>query len=193
MKTMPRILCAVAAVGFLVMSANAETIDGEPDAYIEYITATGTQYIDTGVYPSLGLKARIDMKWKQLYSVSNGKTNYFDWAFLDAKGGGDSRFYMLHLNSDTAKTKPVIAYGYGTFHRTSVIPSSGRHEIVSDFTDANAIQIYQNGSPCINATDQAALANTSFTMPNLPLYLFGCNNQGNINWRSAYQVAGVQT
>ena len=175
-----------------VLAAQAETITGTPDAYLEYVEAENEQYIDTGVKPSIGLKARIDMKWKQLYSVSGGKTNYFDWSFLDAKGSGDTRFYMLHLNSDSAKTYPAITYGYETFHRTTVRPSSDRHEIVSDFSDANAIQIYQNGVPTISAGDQGRLAERVFTLPNLNLYLFACNNQGSPNWMSNARLYGLK-
>ena len=39
----------VAAI-FLAMPALAYTETAEPDAFLEYIEATGTQYIDTGVY-----------------------------------------------------------------------------------------------------------------------------------------------
>ena len=35
----------------------------EPDAFLEYIEATGSQYIDTGVNAETGLKAQIDFAW----------------------------------------------------------------------------------------------------------------------------------
>ena len=177
-----------------IFAARAETITGTPDAYLEYVAGENEQYIDTGVKPSIGLKARIDMKWKALYSVSGTTTNYFDWSFLEARGSGDTRFYMLHLNQNNVSTnrQPTIAYGYAGFHRTGVRPSSDRHEIVSDFTDSNAIQIYQNGAPTINATDQASLASTSFTIPNYNLYLFACNDQGTPKWMSNGSLYGLK-
>lgn len=163
----------------------AETIEGTPDAYLEYVTANGAQYINTGVMPSIGLKARIDLKWTRTTDSNGG---FYDWSFLDVKGSGDDRFYLLHLNHNNktgTDKKPAISYGYGTFHRAGAIPSTARHEILSDFSDARAIQIYQNGVPTISASDQQSLAEISFTMPNLPLYLFACNNNGSPAWFSS--------
>ena len=37
--------------------ARGETVTAEPDALLEYIEATGSQYIDTGVNAETGLKA----------------------------------------------------------------------------------------------------------------------------------------
>ena len=159
----------------------AETIEGTPDAYLEYVEANGTQYINTGVLPSIGLKARIDLKWTRTTTSSGG---FYDWSFLDVRGSGDDRFYLLHLNQYNNQY-PAVTYGYGTFHKTTMQASSDRHEILSDFSDVSAIQIYQNGVPCINETDQASLANTSFTMPNLPLYLFAGNYNGTASWYSS--------
>ena len=159
----------------------AETIEGTPDAYLEYVTATGAQYITTGVMPSIGLKARIDLKWTRTTTSSGG---FYDWSFLDVRGSGDTRFYLLHLNQYNNQY-PAVTYGYGTFCKTTMKASSDRHEILSDFSDASAIQIYQNGVPCINANDQASLADTSFTIPDRPLYLFACNNNGKPAWFSS--------
>ena len=176
------LLAALLCVTTCVLSAGAETIDGTPDAYLEYIAATGEQYIDTRVMPSLGLKARIDMKWTDL-------TNH-DWSFLDAKGSGDARFYMLHLYY--YDNKPAICYGYGDFRRTSVSPSGVRHEMVSDFSDGNAIQIYHNGSPTIADDEQKSLAATVFDMPSHTLYLFACNDQGTPRWMAYGRLYGLK-
>ena len=159
----------------------AETIEGTPDAYLEYVDANGTQYINTGVLPAIGLKARIDLKWTRTKQENGG---FYDWSFLDVRGSGDDRFYLLHLNQYNNQY-PAVTYGYGTFHKTTMQASSDRHEILSDFSDASAIQIYQNGVPTISASDQQALANTSFTMPNLPLYLFAGNYNGTASWYSS--------
>lgn len=166
---------------FAVNVCPAETIEGTPDAYLEYVTANGTQYINTGVLPSIGLKARIDLKWTRTTTSTGG---FYDWSFLDVIGSGNTRFYLLHLHHYNSEY-PAVTYGYGTFHRTTIQASSVRHEILSDFSDASAIQIYQNGVPCINATDQASLANTSFTIPDRPLYLFAGNNNGDPAWFSS--------
>lgn len=166
---------------FAMNVCSAETIEGTPDAYLEYVTANGAQYINTGVMPSIGLKARIDLKWTRTKKEDGG---FYDWSFLDVIGSGNTRFYLLHLNHYNSEY-PAVTYGYGTFHRTTMQAATNRHEIVSDFSDVSAIQIYQNGVPTISASDQQTLANTSFTMPNLPLYLFAGNNNGNVAWLSS--------
>ena len=180
MTAMGRSFTVAAALSFAA-PASAETIEGTPDAYLEYVEANGTQYINTGVLPSIGLKARIDLKWTRTKKEDGG---FYDWSFLDVRGNSDTRFYLLHLYEYNSQY-PAVTYGYGTFHRTTMQASTNRHEIVSDFSDASAIQIYQNGVPCINATDQASLAEISFTMPNLPLYLFACNKKGNADFYSS--------
>ena len=43
-----------------VLAARAVTVSGTPDAYLDYIEATGQQYIDTEVNAETGLKARAD-------------------------------------------------------------------------------------------------------------------------------------
>ena len=62
-------VCALGAIAFAATSAFGVTVTAEPDAYIEYIEATGSQYIDTGVNAETGLKARADFSWG---SVVNG-------------------------------------------------------------------------------------------------------------------------
>ena len=79
------------------ITARAETVTGvEPDAFLEYIEATGTQYIDTGVNAETGLKARCDFSW------ASGNISGNDWSLLDAAIDSTSsdkrqRFLMCHL------------------------------------------------------------------------------------------------
>ena len=53
MAVVALLLCAGVCV-------HAHTSTEEPDAFLDYIEATGSQYIDTGVNAETGLKARID-------------------------------------------------------------------------------------------------------------------------------------
>lgn len=53
------LLSTVLTLSLCVPAARAETIDGTPDAYLEYVAGENEQYIDTGVKPSIGLKARL--------------------------------------------------------------------------------------------------------------------------------------
>ena len=56
MAVVALLLCAGVCV-------HAHTSTEEPDAFLDYIEATGSQYIDTGVNAETGLKARIDFAW----------------------------------------------------------------------------------------------------------------------------------
>ena len=70
---------SVFAVALCVnLCARGETDTAEPDAFLEYIEATGTQYIDTGVNAETGLRARCDFSW-----AAKVKDND-DWSLLDA-------------------------------------------------------------------------------------------------------------
>ena len=73
-----------------------DTFTEEPDAFLEYIEATGSQYIDTDVNAETGLKAQIDFAW------ASGNISTNDWSLLDATIDNTvsdmrTRFLMCHL------------------------------------------------------------------------------------------------
>ena len=97
---------AVLAVPTAVLAENVVT--AEPDAFLDYIEATGTQYIDTGVNAETGLKARIDFAW------ASGNISGKDWSLLDAAidntvSDKRTRFLMCHLYGGGGK--PYFGYG----------------------------------------------------------------------------------
>ena len=59
---MKTLVIFAAAAGFAAC-ALGDTFTEEPDAFLEYIEATGSQYIDTDVNAETGLKAQIDFAW----------------------------------------------------------------------------------------------------------------------------------
>ena len=132
----------------------AETvITAEPDAFLDYIEATGTQYIDTGVNAETGLKARIDFAW------ASGNISGKDWSLLDAAidntvSDKRTRFLMCHLYGGGGKPY----FGYGVKQRKNPdgsFPFVGgrRYEIVTDMSDTNSLQLVQNGKNTFSATD----------------------------------------
>ena len=149
--------CAISALtlALSISVARADTVTAEPDAFLDYIEATGSQYIDTGVNAETGLKARIDMEW------GDGGTSC-DWGFLGAKDNtlsseSKKRLFLYHGNYYSGMFR--VAYGYGDFGRPAHSPGyNKRHEIVSDFTDNSAIQIQLNGTNTIQAADQSTRA-----------------------------------
>ena len=97
---------AALAVPTAVLAENVVT--AEPDAFLDYIEATGTQYIDTGVNAETGLKARIDFAW------ASGNISGKDWSLLDAAidntvSDKRTRFLMCHLYGGGGK--PYFGYG----------------------------------------------------------------------------------
>ena len=102
------LLAAVLAALAVPTAAVADTDTAEPDAFLDYIEATGSQYIDTGVNAETGLKARIDFAW------ASGNISGKDWSLLDAAidntvSDKRTRFLMCHLYGGGGK--PYFGYG----------------------------------------------------------------------------------
>lgn len=152
----------------------AETVVGEPDAYLDYIEATGSQYIDTGVKAETGLKARIDMEWGAVV-IPASSTGGDDWSMLDARKTGDTRFYMCHIARKSSNDGFVFGYGYNAWHRTSTDPGrETRHEILTDFSDQATLHAYRNGAEMLSSGQQTGHANETIDL-GINLYLFACN------------------
>lgn len=148
---------------------------GEPDEYLDYIEATGEQYIDTGVNAATGLKVRADFSWEGAID------NNTDWSLVGARKVND-RMLMVHMY----RTMPFV--GYGTNSRcnpanASHYASGTRAEVVADFSNAAAMEFYQNGNKTFGAREPADTSMTPFAEQGavdlgIPLYLFAYNNAG---------------
>ncbi len=176
--------CAISAMAFSLslMTARAETEEAEPDAFLDYIEATGSQYIDTGVNAETGLKARIDF---EMGSYSGNA----DWSFLDAAidastSDDRTRFLMCHLYN----YKPF--FGYGVKQRGNPANSFNfvggkRYEIVTDMTDIDSLELVQNGRKTFSAEnlEYFAVGGNSVNL-NLNLYIFACHLSNKAAWFS---------
>ncbi|MBR0056288.1 MAG: hypothetical protein IJP66_03075 [Kiritimatiellae bacterium] len=157
---------------------------GEPDAYLDYVEATGSQYIDTGVKAQSGLKARLDLT----ISADTG-----DRSFLDARHG-DLRFMMCHHVSH----KAFAGHGTGDAHKTTVnsplVPTDVRFEYLCDYSDGSAPQIYLDGTNILSSANQTSLAQTMATsdVGDLTLYLFACNYDGTPSWHGRGKLHGCK-
>ncbi len=174
---------AVAVVAMVTPAASrAETATEEPDAFLEYIEATGTQYIDTGVNAETGLKARCDFAW------ASGTISGNDWSLLDAAIDSSSsdkrnRILMCHLYGGGGKP----FFGYGVKQRKNPSGSFAfvggrRYEIVTDMSDTNSLQLVQNGKNTFNATDLETFKTNGIVNLHLNLYVFACNLSGKASW-----------
>ena len=167
-----------------VLAAQAETVTAEPDAFLEYIEATGTQYIDTGVNAETGLKARLDFAWDT--SIQSGS----DWSLLAAAtANGDSnkrsRMFLCHYYGGGGKP----FFGYGLKQRKNPDKSFAfvggrRYEIVTDMSDTNSFELVQNGMKTFSAADLETFKTNGIVNLNLNLFVFACNYGGATQWNS---------
>ena len=171
----------MAILGVVATSVcTAETETAEPDAFLEYIEATGAQYIDTGVNAETGLKARID------FEFSSSGLSGADWSLLDAATVSSSsdnrtRIFLCHvLNS-----KPFLGYGLkerGAPANSFKFVGNQRCEIVADVSDTGSLEVVQNGKKTFSAADREKYAANGNVNLNLTLFVFACNYGGNPNW-----------
>ena len=181
-KTFAAIIAA-AAVGFAAC-ALGETITEQPDAFLEYIEATGSQYIDTGVNAETGLKAQINFAW------ASGDISSNDWSLLDATidnsvSDNRTRFLMCHLYGGGGKPY----FGYGLKQRRNPafsVPFVGgqRCEIITDMTDPDSLELYQNGVETFSEEDLETFRTNGVVNLNLNLFVFACNLSGVPKWYS---------
>ncbi len=176
-KTFAAIIAA-AAVGFAAC-ALGETFTEEPDAFLEYIEATGTQYIDTGVNAETGLKAQVNFAWAADFDEKS------DWSLLDATiNNTDSnkrtRFQMCHM----FQKKPYFGYGKQRGNPSGAVDFVGgqRCEIITDMTDTNSLELVQNGVRTFSEEDLETFKTNGVVNLNLNLFVFACNLSGTPMW-----------
>ena len=161
--------------------AHADTFTEEPDAFLDYIEATGSQYIDTGVNAETGLKARIDLE------MGNFDSDTTDWGFLDAAdpvttvSDNRSRIFMCHMYN----SKPFFGYGLKQRGNPSVsfkFVSGQRYEIVTDMTDINSLEVVQNGKKTFSDADRTKYSTNGVVNLHRTLYVFATNYGGSPSW-----------
>ena len=169
-----RIIKAIILTLACVLAAHGGSL---PMGYtaLDYIEATAKQYIDTGVNAATGLKVTADFAWGD--KVGNND----DWGLVGAKdsGSGDNgtRMLMVHIFNQ----KPYIGYGKGKRgnpSNPSEFTRNERCEIVADFSDSSALQVYQNGKETLSVSDQTKYAANGIVNLKLNLYLFSYNQAG---------------
>lgn len=174
------VLFAAAILLSATATAATATISGAPDAYLDYVEATGTQYINTGVNAETGLKARIDMEWGAEVTALNKGGD--DWSMLDARKTGDTRFYMCHIAKNTAGNDIVFGYGYNTWHRTATSAvRKTRFEVLTDFSDQATLHYYKNGAEMLDNGQKTGHADETIDL-GINLYLFACNYDGKASY-----------
>ncbi len=165
-------------------AAAGETVTAEPDALLDYIEATGSQYIDTGVNAETGLKASIDFAW------ADRDLSGLDWSLLDASTDSNnankrSRFFMCHLYDKDGTARPFFAYGLKQRRNPAgSVPFVGgqRCEIITDMSSTNSFELTQNGVNTFDAADRETFATNGLVNLHLNLFVFAANNGGRPSW-----------
>ncbi len=175
MKTLAIFVAAAA----LAVSARGETVTAEPDALLDYIEATGSQYIDTGVNAETGLKAIIDFAW------ADEDLSGVDWSLLDActassNSNERSRFFMCHMTNG----KPFFGYGKTRKNPAGAVPfvRGERCEIITDMSSTNSLELTQNGVNTFDATDRETFSTNENVNLHHNLFVFATNYGGAPNW-----------
>ena len=179
MKRLVIRLSAAAAMFALAGFAAGETVVTEPDALLDYVEATGIQYIDTGVNAETGLKARIDFAW------ADQDLKDVDWSLLDActQSNDSSKRRRIHL-CHIYKKKPYFGYGLTRANPTNSVEfvPGRRCEIVANISSTDDLELMQDGTNTLSAAERAAFATNGIVNLNLDLFVFAANYGGKPSW-----------
>ena len=199
-------------------SPNDFTAEGQPEYFVDYLTANGTVCLDTGVRARAGTRAAGEMAWTRVRDWNQEVNVYLEdvynrleRTYLGAVSG-ESRFYMIH----EAGVKSVWS-GYGD-QRT--YPSSVTTNMVEEVVDNgdgtattnNVEQVVTNniewvsgrkyafdisyavGSQTIDLDGERILAKDSGASVDAGcnLALFACNNNGTPQYEAPARCYGLK-
>ena len=148
-------VAAAVAAGAVIPSL-AET----PDSLVEYVEATGTQYIDTGIAGRHGTK--VDMK----FVVTTQKESWMMGS--RSTGSSKDRIFPCYLYGT------AIDIGYGSsYNRTWWTYSVGTTYVLqTDFTDEGVVKAACNGYVANDKLSDEVIDS------GFPMYVFACNVGG---------------
>ena len=156
----------------IASSATVSTADyGEPDAYLDYVEATGAQYIDSECY--LASNSVIVAE----YAFSNPSAKTSDYLFGLFRCGmtasffyssGTNKFWKANEGSSASTTSTELSPVQGARQTVTMRLGSGTSTVVSAFGET-LYSCVLSGTISQNATR--------------PLFIFALNNQGSFDTR----------
>lgn len=169
-----------AAIGFAALPRTASAV--QPDKFVRYVEATGSQYIDTGVVGRYGTKAECKVEWMA----------FGDKAFLDCGDwSNNTRFFMCHCSSDAGNM--FVGYRTGTkVHKTYdlLFETKRVYTYTADFSAPDG----DNNSTAtitIDGTTADAVVRQSLDT-GLNLYVFAMNHNGSAYGHSKTRCYGLK-
>lgn len=172
---------AVACVFALPSVSPADT----PDAYLDYVESSGTQYIDTGVVGADGLRMEAEMEWTALTAagenqfcgattvVDSRNVEYVPYLAYQA-ASHRMRYNKAGAASVQGGVKPVTGVRY---HVVVSMDNGAQTNIIRRCEGGSMARIYTRGDSL--ASDFRALTGPVDTQ--LSLYLFAGNFDGSAN------------
>lgn len=141
-----------------------------PEGYteLEYIRSTGIQYINTGITPSKTLKISVEVGFDSTQSSENG--------VFGSRNASTLQFWGSLLAN---QKKFAFKYGSSTTQYTGDADSLDK---VSLIATSSAFSVNGNS---------VAVTTTSYTST-YPVYLFGVNNAGNLQYPATCKIYSCQ-
>ena len=89
MKKMSRFLFRLSFA--LTFAALGDSRADAPDAWLDYVESTGSQYIDTGVVGADGLRMEAEMEWTEQPSSAS--------VFCGSAASGNGKYFTLYTSA----------------------------------------------------------------------------------------------
>ena len=184
-------LVAPLALAAIVTAVSA--FADQPDRWVRYVEATGSQHVDTGVRARYGTKAEMKVEWMA----------FADTSFLAARGasGGNDRVYFCYCGAQNAE----MLSGFGIWAYIANQGWRGRYEpnriytIVNEFTSPDANNMVTNrvtvdgvNMTFIDGNSAAVSAVREGVDAGCNLYLFASNKGGTVVANSKSRCYGVK-
>ena len=167
-----------------VCAAAATAFAEEPDKWVRYVEATGSQFVDTGIVGRYGTKAECKVEWMA----------FSDSSFLASRSGwGDSRLYFCHCFDTTGRVytaqgpgeKVIWNGGWECRFETNRV-----YTYVSEFSALDAGGMSTN-TIAIDGLRVWSKASTGLDNEN-NLYVFACNVGGTAYAKSKTRCYGLK-
>ena len=199
-------------------SPNDFTAEGQPEYFVDYLTANGTVCLDTGVRARAGTRAAGEMAWTRVRDWNQEVNVYLEdvynrleRTYLGAVSG-ESRFYMIHeagvksvwsgygdqrtypSSVTTNMVEEVVDNGDGTATTNNVEQVvTNNIEWVSGRTYAFDVS-YAAGAQTIDLDGERILAKDSGASVDAGcnLALFACNNNGTPQYEAPARCYGLK-
>ena len=189
-STAKKLIMAALMLAAFICTAFAE----QPDKWVRYVEATGSQYVDTGVQARWGTKAEMKVEWMA----------FADTSFLAARNSGDTRLYFCHCYPESAYPRMLtalrdykyLAYGgwfccYETnrvYTIVSELTSPDANNMVTNIVTVDGLQMpFMDGSQ-----NPVAMMVREKLDVGRNLYLFACNNNGSADYKSKTRCYGLK-